>query len=155
SSGPFTTIPNIQDVTPPTLEGSRPNKTAHDSPGARHEKTPGLVEPGEIVFRLLFSAAQMTALKLLVRAIKFWKVTWPIETGETTASSWVAEGFLYSIQSITPLDEPMQLECKVQLSGVETFTAGTLLVALDAPSTEAAGIGSADRAKVRQPAPAT
>jgi hypothetical protein len=101
------------------------DKTNHGSSDAFRDKTPGLVDPGVISFKCLLSKTQYAALESQLRVNQYWKVTWPLATGESTASKLVAAGWLSKLKQVIPLDKQTEIEGEITVSGKPTFTSGS------------------------------
>ncbi len=125
SGGSYTAVANPSDVTPPEYVIEAVDKTSHDSTNAFRDKTPGLVDPGVITFKALLSKAQYTALESQLRVNQFWKITWPMATGESTASKVVAAGWLSKLKTVLPLAGATEIEGEVTVTGKPTFTSGS------------------------------
>lgn len=125
SGGAYTAVAKVVDVVPPKYAVPGVNATHHGSTNATEEKRPGLIDPGEITFKILLAKAQYNTLDGLLRLLKYWKITWPLATGESSASQWICYGFLAELAPTLPLKDPMECDGKIILSGKPTFTQGS------------------------------
>lgn len=125
SGGTYTSVANLEDATPPKYATEGVDNTSHASSNAFRDKTPGMTDPGEITFKGLLSKASWSALESQLRVKQYWKLTWPLATGEVTASKLVCFGFLSDLAQVIPLDKQTEIEGKIILSGKPTFTAGS------------------------------
>lgn len=122
-NGVYTEVGNLTDVMPPAITSTRVDKTSHSSADATREKSAGLIDPGEIEFKILFDEDEVSALYDLIRLPKWWRVEYPLADGDTTPANWKCQGHLADISAMVPLDDKMEASLKVCLSGKPTFNA--------------------------------
>lgn len=128
--GSYTDIAFATEVTPPKITTTRVDITNHDSPSRYKQKRRGMREVGEITVKVLFTKAQQATLITLLEddtdaVATWWRLKFPLETGEATASNWQCAGFLADLQNMTPLDDKMEADLTIVLTGRPVFTAGT------------------------------
>lgn len=52
-------------------------------------------------------------------------ITWPMETGGTTAPTWSGTGFMTSYEATAPINGIMTATATIKFTGLITFTAGS------------------------------
>ncbi len=80
-----------------------------------------LVDPGSVSVELLFDP---NAVPTITAAAESIVVTFPKFTGETTAPTWAASGFMSDFKLSAPMDGAMTASATLKFSGAITFTAG-------------------------------
>ncbi len=128
--GAYTTLTGLKNFTPPAPKGARVKN--HDLNAATQVVTSqrGWIDPGEMPLTLYFDRAQYnTILGFLSTGVEyFWKVTFPMIGGESTASKLTAPGYVAEVKldEISIDDENLvMLPIVVQLNDVPTFTPGS------------------------------
>jgi len=120
-------IAEISDIDPPDEQVMEAKATHLTSDNAAKEKKPGLSETGDLKFTLNFTKAQFTTFKGYRRLMKFWRVSAPLDTGETNPSRWVFQGFWKRLgnQKLDPeATQVIQCSVEVAVTGIITYTAG-------------------------------
>ena len=90
--------------------------TNNDSPSARKEKMPGLVDPGSVTFNIIYKKSAMTALMALLRLTRYWKVTCQDNC------TFVDQGFITELKQGRPVEDKETLDVTVEYTGKETWT---------------------------------
>jgi hypothetical protein len=124
-NGSYTDLATLVDVNGPPITAARVDASHHGMASRFLEKVAGLGDAGEIDAVLLFDKAQTTTLFALHRQSKFFRVKFPLLSGETTPSNWKCAGFLADLQNLTPMQDRMTVAVKIVLSGAPTFTQGS------------------------------
>lgn len=119
----FTNVAEINDVSPPEFTVGSHQVTHHESPGAHHEKIPGLIDTGGIPIKgnlILNNQTQdeLTGIlaDLRARRIVNWRIVYPEAVKTMTCA-----GFLTKFKTVTPLDGPMQFEAELTVRSAPTF----------------------------------
>lgn len=125
TNGSYTDVAELMDVKLPGIEINDVDATNHGLTDKFRDFTPGLGTAGEIEIKILFSKSVQATLYGFIRTTKYWRINFPLNTGETTASNWVCRGYLKGLQNENPLDDNMTATIKIKLRGKPTFTAGS------------------------------
>jgi hypothetical protein len=128
--GVYTTLTDLIDVTPPSVEIGKTETTHLASTGKAREYIAGWRDPGMLEFTGYLTKAQFTTLKGFADAgtQKFWKVTFPLIDSEATATILISFGFISKIgvdQISMEGDDAIKCPFEVCCSGDDTFTAGS------------------------------
>jgi hypothetical protein len=128
----YTDLTDIISITLPNLERADVDLTHLESGNNYREYGGGWIEPGTIEFEGYFTKTQFSTLKATLldggSDGYSWKVTFPLISGESTASTLVATGYLKSIGSNAIDSSPDgRITCPfaVKVTGKPTFTAGS------------------------------
>lgn len=127
----YTALADIYSITPSTLECGDVKLTHLESTNYTHEYGAGWIEPGTIEFGGYFTKAQFNTLVGLLGATTdnyYWKVTFPLISGESNASTYVERGHLKKVGfDEINIDDDGKITCpfSVKVTGKPTFTAGT------------------------------
>lgn len=124
-NGTYANVSELTDVTHPSIEINDVDLTHHGLTDFFRDFTPGLGTAGEIEFKVLFAKSQQNTLYGLLRTTKYWRINFPLDTGETVNSCWKCRGYLKMIQTMTPLDDKMEATLKVKLRGKPVWTSGS------------------------------
>ncbi len=126
--GSYTDFAYGTDVTPPKITSTRVDKTNHDSSNRYRQKRRGFRDAGEVTLKVLFEKTELAAIITLLEEDtddKWFRVNFPLEDGESTASNWKCQGFLADLQNMNPLDDKMEAEIVICLTGRPVFTQGS------------------------------
>lgn len=127
----YTALSDLYSITPPTLEAADLKLSTLESTNYTHEYAAGWIEPGECSFAGYFTKAQYSTLIGLLGSTTdnyYWKVTFALISGETTASTLVLRGHLKTVGfDEINIDDDGKITCPfvVKVTGKPTFTAGT------------------------------
>lgn len=124
-SGTFTDVGMVREITPNKIDVSRVDKTHLASANFFREKKAGVVDPGEITFKILHSKTTINTLYGLLRTEKWWRLQFPLDPPETTPSNWKSLGFICGFGAMVPLDDNVETEVIVCLTGKPVFTQGS------------------------------
>src|SRR5579871_2277548 len=58
----YTSLGQVEDVSQPKIAVTKVDKTGLLSPSRTREKRPGLIDPGEVTFKLIFKASQLAVV---------------------------------------------------------------------------------------------
>lgn len=127
----YTALTDMAAFTPPSLEYADLKTTNLESTDGVHEYQAGLGEPGEIPGTAYFTKAQFAALMALAGPASdnyYWKITFPLLSGESTASQIIARGHLKKI-SLDEIniedDNKVMAPIAIKVTGKWAFTAAT------------------------------
>lgn len=123
--GSYSDIANIVEATLPDVEIKDVDFTNMQSASYFMEFIPGMGNAGEIEVKLLFEKTQQDTLYSLVRVTKWWRINFPLASGETTPSNWKCQGYLKGLKNLNPLDDKMELTCKMKLTGKPVWAKGS------------------------------
>ena len=124
-NGSYTDVALVTEVVAPAIDVPEVQKTHHGSSSYAHEFTPGLINGGEISFKILFAKAQHNTLYGLIRTEKWWRIEFPLESGESSQSNWKCAGYLKGIQNLTPMEDKMEVQITIKLTGKPVWTSGS------------------------------
>ena len=101
------------------------SKQSTAAPGANKfgnmEFMPGdLSDPGELSMEIHFDPDQEPPIDQAAEVIT---VTWPLVSGDSTAATWAATGFITAFEESGTLDEVMTASITVKFSGEVTMVA--------------------------------
>jgi hypothetical protein len=121
----YTTIAKVTELDRPKQTVSDAKNSHLTSTGATHTYLPGMIEPGEVACKIIYDKTLENTLLgfFQARTTLFWKITMP--DGTTTGSTYVFNGFIKEFGGSVPMEETVQTEIKIKVTGVTTFTAGT------------------------------
>lgn len=117
----YTDIAQTVDLTGPEPEVGEVGITNNDSPDNTKEYIPGMIEPGEIEFEVVYTKTQAAALYALFGDgnVYFWRETYP------DGSKWEFKGFLNAFGTEAPTeDEAIRNTVGIKVTNKPTFTAG-------------------------------
>jgi hypothetical protein len=120
--GTYTDIAQTVDLTGPEPEVGEINITNNDSPDNTKEYLPGMIEPGEMSFEVIYSSAQAEDLYTMFGdgLVHWFKETYP------DGGSWTFPGFLNAFGSEAPTeDEAIRNTVGIKLTGKPVFAAGS------------------------------
>ena len=119
SGGTFAKIGQSIDLETPTTEVGEIKITNNDSPANSHEYIPGMIEPGEMEFEIIYFKTMHEALLSLAgnNLIYWFKETFPDGTISTFP------GFFKSVGIATKTeDEAMKGKIKIKLTQAQVFS---------------------------------
>lgn len=127
TNGTFTALADVRSVKPPNIQIGSSETTHLGSANAAKEFIPGWIDAGDIGFTLYFDSAQFSTVYGLVRSSRYWKITFPLVGTQTTAATWVAEGFLTSLDTAEMGidDNAVTAPGTIKVTGKPTFTAAS------------------------------
>jgi hypothetical protein len=97
------------------------------SDNAAEEKKPGMSATDDAKFMLNFTKAQLNTLKGYRRVTKYWRISAPLDAGETVPSRWWWVGFWKELgpEKFDPDDSTViQVSLTVAVSGIINYTPG-------------------------------
>ena len=117
-SNPATTlVGQILDASAPEAQVDSVETTNNDSASGLKEFIPGLQDNGQFTFQALYLKTRETALRALLRATKYWRITLP------DSSTYDFQGFITSMGTALPRGENMVNNLTIKITGAVTFTA--------------------------------
>lgn len=125
---PYTALTDIARIKPPNVQVGSSEVTHLESVSAFREFQPGWGDGGEITFRCYMTKAQVAILYGFVRVLYYWRVLFPLLTGETVNSMWTAQGFItnFDSQEVTIDGEvTAMVDITLKITGKPAFAAGT------------------------------
>ena len=115
----FTEIAQTVDLAGPEPEVGDVNITNNDSPDNTKEYIPGMIEPGEQTFEVIYKKAVCAAVYALMGIIYFWEETYP------DGSKWAFKGYVKGFGTEAPTeDEAIRNTITIKLTTKPVFTAG-------------------------------
>lgn len=118
----YTDIVQTVDLAGPSPEVGDIKITNNSSPNNTHEYMPGLIEPGELDFDIVYTKAQCATLYALLGDgnTYFWRETWP------DGSKWEFKGYVkgFGTEGETE-DGKLTNSMKIKLTTKPVFTAGS------------------------------
>lgn len=127
----YTSLSDVIDIKPPNFPAAKIKVSHLESSDQTHEYVRGWIDPAEGTITGYFTKAQFnTLLGLLFSGTDdyYWKITAPLISGESTASTLVIRGHLSDVdlQSINIDDDgKITVDYKIQATKKPTFTAGS------------------------------
>lgn len=127
----YTDLTDLISVTPPTMTRADVKVSHLESASQAHEYLAGWVEGGEVAFVAYFAKSQFNTLFTSLLASSdsyYWKVTFPLISGETSNSTLVIRGHLKEVapaEANIDDDGKLTVAFKVKTSGLPTFTQGS------------------------------
>jgi hypothetical protein len=124
-NGTYVVLAGILELDPNELKIKEVDKTAHDSPNYAQEFQPGMIDPGEVSFKMHFKKTSTAAIYTLAtnRTTSWWRIT--LNDHPTDPSNWKSQGFLSSLKNMVPLNDNCTLDAKIKMSGLPIFTQGS------------------------------
>lgn len=120
-------IAEVADIDPPDETVIEAKATHLLSDNAAKEKKPGISETGDCKFMLNFTKAQFNTFKGYRRLMKFWRISHPLDVGETTPTRYVFQGFWKRLgtQKLDPeATQVIQAAVEIAVTGIITYTQG-------------------------------
>lgn len=116
----WTTIAEMNDVTPPPLQAPKLDATHFGSPGATKEFIVGLVDPGDMTMDMAFNPGSSgdVQLQALLKARTKIKVRIPFRSGET----WSYDAYVTGYEATVPLEDKMTASVTFGVTGVMSIT---------------------------------
>lgn len=126
----YTDISDAASIIPPRASKGKSKTTHLISTAKTEEYIPGWRESGEIDCVAYFHKTQFAVLlgQYQSDTIYYYRVTFPVITGETTGSRIKAQGFITDIgfdELNVDSDDAIKVPFKIKLTGPLTFTAGS------------------------------
>jgi hypothetical protein len=126
---PFTDLTAVKSIGGVDMAVGSSIVTHLESASACAEKIPGWADAGKITV-VLFSVKALlnTLYTTLYRTTYYWRVVWPLLTGESNATLFHFQGHwtrLHELEKAANSDEPLLYELEVDITGKPTFTPGT------------------------------
>lgn len=123
--GTYTNFARVVDVMGPPLTATRVDRTHHDMTDPYRERAAGLGDAGESDFVLEFSQTELNTIFGLHRLDRYFRVRFPLLSGQTTPAAWRCAGFVGDIGTPIPIDDRMTVTCKIVWSGKPTLDLGS------------------------------
>lgn len=122
--GSFVTIANVSDLSGPSLTREAIDVTAHDSPNQYREFVKGLKDGGEVSLTLNYDPGASTHSDLLADfeedALRDYQIV--ALPGEADEATWEFSALLTALGDAYPIDDRMEREITVKISGKPTLT---------------------------------
>lgn len=112
----FIDVAEVQKISGPSFEGKVIDVSHMLSPDGFDEFKPGMVDPGEIHVELSYTSDDAVLLYGLFRLNISVKITF------TDTATWVANGFIKSFGTETPMNDRISCTAVFKVSGVPSFT---------------------------------
>lgn len=124
-AGVFVTIANVSDLSGPSRSREAIEVTAHDSPDQYREFVKGLKDGGEVTLTLNYDPAGATHAALdddfEEDALRDYQIV--VLPGEADEHTWEFSGLITDLSDSFPIDDRMEREVTVKISGKPTLTA--------------------------------
>jgi hypothetical protein len=117
--GSYSAIAQTVDLAGPEPEIGEVNITNNDSANATKEYLPGMIEPGEMEFEVIYKKDACNTLYTMFsgRTVYWFKLAYP------DGSYWIFPGFLNSFGTEAPTeDEAIRNTIGIKLTALPTFT---------------------------------
>lgn len=122
----FAAWAEVTEINGPGIKVGSTELTNLNSPNAAKEKTPGLIDAGQLTLKCNFTKVQyalmLTNLRTKGMALK---ITFPLVGAEITASTLTGTGFIAELGIAIPEDDRITNDVTIEWSGLPVFTAGT------------------------------
>lgn len=112
----------ITDVSASGMRREALETTNNSTTGARTFIPEKLVNYGEYRVSLLLKTSADPPIEGAAETIT---ITWPMETGGTTAPTWVGTGFMTAYEVAASMNGIMTATATIKITGTITFTAGS------------------------------
>jgi len=115
-------IAQSKDLAGPAPEVGDVNITNNDSPDNTKEYHPGMIEPGELEFQLVYKKDVCAELYGLLgdETVYYWQETWP------DGSTWKFKGYIKSFGTEGETEDGMlENSCTIKLTNKPVFAAGS------------------------------
>lgn len=125
----FVTVADIAGIMPPQKKRGTAKSTVANSSNDYHEYIPSFKDGGEPKIRLRFHKTQYATLDAAFEAdtIPNWKQTFPLLSGESTASAWTFNAIISDLgmpERNVDGDDVWEVEMTLRITGKPTFAAG-------------------------------
>lgn len=125
----YTPVTLVKKISGPSIEWSDVDDSHLNMSDKFRIFSQGLGDGGEIEFELHFAKGMVNTLYATIanatNPTYFWKVEFPLITGETTASNWVMTGHINQLGSEFELDENIMQSIKIKVASKPVFTQGS------------------------------
>jgi predicted secreted protein len=121
----YATVGQVTDIVPPKSKATSINQTNLLSPSGSMEFRAGLRDGGTATFKILFKKTDFATLQTdySTGTTRYWKVVF--SDLASTASTLAFAGFIEELGTPMPMDDKVEAEVQIKVSGVVTFTSGT------------------------------
>lgn len=124
-AGTFVVIANVSDLSGPSRSREAIEVTAHDSPDQYREFVKGLKDGGEVSITLNYDPALNTHSALdgdfEENSLRSYQII--VLPGEDDEHTWEFTGLITTLSDSFPIDDRMEREVTVKISGKPTLTA--------------------------------
>lgn len=124
----YTNVADVMSITPPNITVGSGESTVLDSANAAKEFVPGWMDGGDASMSLRMGQAVLNTVYGFLRTTYYWKILFPLITGETNNSTWAFQGHITAFgnpQFGTDNDDPIGLDITIKVTGKPTFTASS------------------------------
>lgn len=118
--GPFTTIAELSDITPPPLMRNPIETTTHN--GIEEQFVVGIRRKGELSFSIFFLSTNATHDHLtgLTQSWRdgdrdVWRITFP------DGAQWLFSGYVTNIAIAAPVDDALKADITIRPTGLMSF----------------------------------
>jgi predicted secreted protein len=124
-AGVYVTIANVSDLSGPSRTRDAIEVTAHDSPNQYREFVKGLKDGGEVTLTLNYDPAENTHSDLDADfeedALRAYQIV--VLPGEADEHTWSINGLITNLSDAFPIDDRMEREVTLKISGKPTLAA--------------------------------
>lgn len=121
----FSAVAKVSSISGPNMTAETIDVTSHDSANYYREFISGLKDGGEVKFDIFFSPSEAThgtATGLLKffedRAVKSWKIEFPVSPVKT----WAFAGVVTAFENQAPVDGAITAAVTIKVSGKPTLS---------------------------------
>ena len=121
----YTTVGQVTDIVPPKMKATEIQHSNLQSPSGFHEFRAGMRDGGSGTFKILFKKTDYNTVfaDWSTATTRYWK--WIISDLVSTNSTLAFQGFVSEIGHLNPMDDKVEAELTIKVTGVVTFTQGT------------------------------
>jgi hypothetical protein len=119
-AGPFTTIAELSDITPPPLSRNPIETTTHNDP--EEQFVVGIRRKGEMAFSIFWIPTNATHDHLtgLIHSWRngfrdVWRITYP------DGAQWLFSGYVTNVGPAAPIDDALTADITIRPTGLMTF----------------------------------
>ena len=118
-------IPNVQTIGIPEEDVDYQEVTSLDSPNGYREYIAGLKDAGIASMTQAYSRAAATQLDADKGALLYYRITFPVLAGQSTADTLVFQAIRTGNPTMDDIGAPIGISNSLRISGEPVWTAGT------------------------------
>lgn len=124
-AGTYTAVAKVSDITGPSISITDVDDSYLAVANGAKLFVPGMLDGGEVSATLKFDKAEVDTLEGLFRTPYYWKVVFPLASGESTPSQWAFQGHINGIGTSIPEDDAITFTVSIKVSGLPVWTSGS------------------------------